>query len=133
MRQWIRYGTVFLVGATTLIAGNHVADYVTMQASAEFYRTQHYSPDRDIQFSPAGLQDYTDQAVMQAASAGRIAQGAIVIIGGMIIFAVLSAPDRASMQRLQQRFKDWQKAVKTGDNHAIAQIELEIQDERGNS
>lgn len=127
--KWIRYGCASLIVIATLAISDQAAKFAAIQTAQQFYAEQRYVSDRDIQFSPLGLQEYSAEIVNRSTNAGRFTQAIITFFGMSGASAVLLAPDRKAWKR---RFEDWQRAVKSGDNSAIAKIELEIQNDRGN-
>lgn len=131
LKQFIRGILVVAIGLASGYANGQVAELAAEQSAQKTFYSRQFDPNRDVQFSIAGLQQYTTET---ARSAADLAQGYQLVVA-VTAFALTAfvlmvpTPDRKQpITETQLLFQRWVNATKKNNSLEMAAIEHQVQE-----
>ncbi|MBW4422294.1 MAG: hypothetical protein KME13_24285 [Myxacorys californica WJT36-NPBG1] len=129
LKNLIRYGLSVAICGGAFVVSDRISQNLTRNAAIEFYETQKFSPDRDIQFSPGGLQTYTSEAAKQASAATHLPVVSVWLVSAGLVGIVFGSGSNTAINRGEALFQQWIKATQKNDSLTMARIENEVRDD----
>jgi hypothetical protein len=132
IKQFVRGLLVIGIGLAAGYANGQVAELAAEQSAQKTFYARQFDPNRDVQFSINGLQQYTTET---ARSAADLAQGYQLMVAlaafALTAFVMMApTPDRKPqpITETQLLFQRWISAAKKNNSLEMAAIETQVQE-----